>query len=228
MHTTWRKGGKVELPEQTNKLERVAEKLSDLNDEGFKRAVREALDAGIPANQLIFEGMSKGMEIIGEKYETGEYFLMDLVVAGQLMKEEVMKLESLLLSNKKEIRRKVVIGTVQGDLHDIGKSLVASMLIGIGFQVYDLGIDVPPEKFVDKVKEVNADLLALSSLLTVTAPAIGKVIQALEKAGLRNQVKILVGGRAVTQEYAKEIHADGYAANAIDAASKARKLMEAF
>jgi len=212
--------------ERKEKIERVAETLSLLEVEAFEKAVKDAVDAKISPDVIILDGMRRGMEIIGEKYESGVYFLTELVLAGHMMKEGVKMLKPLLKRGEGKKVGKVLIGTVQGDLHDIGKNLVSHMFEGSGFDVYDLGVDVSSEKFIEKVKEVEPDIVALSALLTTTMPKMRDVIQGLKKSGLRDKVKVLVGGRPLTQEYAEKIGADGYASDAIEAVKKGEELLK--
>lgn len=208
-------------------LDQLASALGDLNQESVKELVGKALEAGLHPNQIVLEGLSSGLEIVGQRYEAKEYFLADLLMAAYLMKSAVETLRPHLEKEKVEIEflGRVVIGTVQGDIHDIGKNLVVSMLSLAGFDVYDIGIDVPPEKFVAEVKKAEANIVAMSALLTMTAPMVKTVIDALEKAGLTKKVKTLVGGRAVTREFAKQIGADGYGEDAIEAVEVAKELI---
>lgn len=208
-------------------LDQLASALGDLNQEIVKELVGKALEAGLHPNQIVLEGLSPGLEIVGQRYEAKEYFLADLLMAAYLMKSAVETLRPHLEKEKVEIEflGRVVIGTVQGDIHDIGKNLVVSMLSLAGFDVYDIGIDVPPEKFVAEVKKAEANIVAMSALLTMTAPMVKTVIDALEKAGLTKKVKTLVGGRAVTREFAKQIGADGYGEDAIEAVTVAKELI---
>ena len=208
-------------------LDQLASALGDLNQESVKELVGKALEAGLHPNQIVLEGLSHGLEIVGQRYEAKEYFLADLLMAAYLMKSAVETLRPHLEKEKVEIEflGRVVIGTVQGDIHDIGKNLVVSMLSLAGFDVYDIGIDVPPEKFVAEVKKAEANIVAMSALLTMTAPMVKTVIDALEKAGLTKKVKTLVGGRAVTREFAKQIGADGYGEDAIEAVEVAKELI---
>ncbi|MEM2850746.1 MAG: corrinoid protein [Candidatus Bathyarchaeia archaeon] len=194
--------------------------------EEVKRLTQEALKAGIPPHEIITQGLAKGLDVVGAKYEEKEYFIADLVYAASLMKEAMTILEPLLQTEKAEGAGVFVIGTVRGDLHDIGKNIVAAMLRSGGFTVYDLGIDVPAEAFVEKVKEVNADILGLSSLLTSTMPQVSEVLNVLKEKGIRSRVKVMVGGRPVTEDFVKEVGADAYAKDAIDAVRKARELMK--
>ncbi len=208
-------------------LDQLASALGDLNQESVKELVGKALEAGLHPNQIVLEGLSPGLEIVGQRYEAKEYFLADLLMAAYLMKSAVETLRPHLEKEKVEIEflGRVVIGTVQGDIHDIGKNLVVSMLSLAGFDVYDIGIDVPPEKFVAEVKKAEANIVAMSALLTMTAPMVKTVIDAFKKAGLTKKVKTLVGGRAVTREFAKQIGADGYGEDAIEAVEVAKELI---
>jgi corrinoid protein of di/trimethylamine methyltransferase len=176
--------------------------------------VREALDEGVDPGDLIDQGMIPAMREAGQRFEEEDFFVPELLLAAHAMKAGLELIRPLLAERGIERKGCMVIGTVQGDLHDIGKNLVSSMLEGAGFEIVDLGADVPPERFVDAVKENNADLLGLSALLTVTMTAMKTTIDALEKAGLRDGVKVLVGGAPLSAEYASEIGADGYASNA--------------
>lgn len=194
--------------------------------EEVKRLTEEALKTGVPPHEIISHGLAKGLDVVGKKYEEKEYFIADLVFAASLMKEAMTILEPSLQKGKISGAGVFVIGTVRGDLHDIGKNIVAAMLRSGGFNVYDLGIDVSAEVFVEKVKEVNADILGLSSLLTSTMPQINEVINALKEKGIRDRVKVMVGGRPVTEDFAKEVGADAYAEDAVKAVRKAKELMK--
>ena len=209
-------------------LNQLASALGDLDQESVKELLGKALDAGSHPNQIVLNGLSPGLEIVGQRYEAKEYFLADLLMAAHIMKSAVETLRPYLDKEKVETQflGKVVIGTVQGDIHDIGKNLVVSMLSLAGFDVYDIGIDVPPEKFVTEVKKANADIVAMSALLTMTAPMVKSVIEALTKEGLTKRVKTLVGGRAVTREFAEQIGADGYGEDAIEAVKVAKEMIK--
>jgi len=183
--------------------------------DGIKDAAREAIEAGIPAYEAIMEGMAKGMDIVGRKYEEGEYFLAELIMAGETMKEGMKILEPYLKAGDIPKLGRVVIGTVEGDLHDIGKNIVVTLLSASGFDVIDLGVDVTADKFVEAVKQYKPDIVGMSALLTTTMVNMKKVIEALKEAGLRDSVKIIVGGAPLTEEFAKEIGADGYAPDAV-------------
>jgi len=208
-------------------LEKIKNLMVDLEIDRVKEAVQEALNKNIPPLTIIDKALSPAMEIIGEKYEKGEYYLAELVVAGDTFKEVMDILKPYLKKQTLKKLGKVVIGTVRGDLHEIGKNIVATMLETAGFDVYDLGVDVPPEKFVEKAKEVDADIVALSALLTTTMIEMKNVIDEFKKAGLRDKVKIIVGGAPVTEEYAKKIGADAYGKDAVEAVKICKQLVGA-
>jgi corrinoid protein of di/trimethylamine methyltransferase len=188
-----------------------------------EQALAEQMDPQV----LINEAMIPAMNEAGAKFECEEYFVPELLLAARAMKASLALLRPLLAERGAEPVGRAVIGTVKGDLHDIGKNLVASMLEGAGFEVIDLGADVAAEKFVAAVRERNPQLVCMSALLTVTMPAMRTTIQALREAGVRDKVKVMVGGAPVTPEYASEIGADGYADNASAAVKKARELLAA-
>jgi 5-methyltetrahydrofolate--homocysteine methyltransferase len=187
---------------------------------------RKALKGGVEPIDIINRGLMPGMSVVGERFKNGEYYLPEVIIAARAMKASVNLVRPLLAESETPSAGKVVIATVQGDLHDIGKNLVAMMLEGAGFQVEDLGADVPPEKFVEAVKASGADLLGLSALLTTTMPMMRSTIQALKESGVRDQVKVMVGGAPVTREFAREIGADGYAPDAASAVDEAKYLMD--
>jgi 5-methyltetrahydrofolate--homocysteine methyltransferase len=184
---------------------------------------QEALDAGIDPVVLIQQHMVPAMDEVGRLYEAEEYFVPELLLAARAMKASLELLRPLLAASGVEPTGRVVIGTVKGDLHDIGKNLVGSMLEGGGFEVIDLGADVAPEKFIEAIQNRGARIVCLSALLTVTMPSMKKTIEALEQAGVRDKVKVLVGGAPVTPQFAKEIGADGYGENANAAVALARQ-----
>jgi corrinoid protein of di/trimethylamine methyltransferase len=188
-------------------------------------ATQAALAAGVAPLQLISESMVPAMDEVGRLFEAEEYFVPELLLAGRAMRSALDLLRPLLAASGEKLSTRVVIGTVKGDLHDIGKNIVGSMLEGSGFEVIDLGTDVSPEKFVAAVKEQKPQIVCLSALLTVTMPAMKSIIDALETAGLRATVKVLIGGAPVTMQYAKEIGADGYSENASGAVGLVRNLL---
>ncbi len=188
-------------------------------------ATQAALAAGAEPMTLIQDSMVPAMDAVGKLFECEEYFVPELLLAGRAMKTSMELLKPLLSAAGQKMAVRVIIGTVKGDLHDIGKNIVASMMEGSGFEVIDLGTDVTPEKFVNAVRESNPHVVCLSALLTVTMPAMKSTIDALETAGVRAQVKVLVGGAPVTSQYAREIGADGYSDNASGAVSLVKELL---
>ncbi len=190
-----------------------------------KEEVQVAVDAGLPAESILKQGLVPAMKQVGELFEQGDYFVPEMLIAARAMQGGLEILKPLLASADVKSTGKVVLGTVQGDLHDIGKNLVGMMLEGAGFDVIDLGTDVPPDQFVETVKAEDPDIVAMSALLTTTMPSMKKTIDALSEAGVRNQVKVIIGGAPVTDTYADEIDADGFAADASRAASLAKSLM---
>ncbi len=187
----------------------------------------EALGEGIKPDDLLNKHMIPALDEAGRKFEANELFVPELLLIGRAMKQALEIVRPLLASTGAKPTGRVAIGTVKGDLHDIGKNLVASMLEGGGFEVVDLGVDVSPEKFIGAVKDKNVNLIALSALLTTTMPSIKLVIDQLKAAGLRDKVKVIIGGAPVTQEFADQIGADGYSDNANGAVTIARKLAAA-
>lgn len=192
------------------------------------RSITEsALAEGIEPLKLVHEFMIPAMDEVGRRFECNEYFVPELLISARAMKASLELIRPLLIAQGAEPLGCVVIGTVKGDLHDIGKNLVAAMLEGGGFDVIDLGVNVAPEKFVATVKEKNAHIVAMSALLTTTMPGMKSTIEALNQAGVRSKVKVLIGGAPITQKYAEEIGADGYSDNATGAVSLAKKSMAA-
>jgi 5-methyltetrahydrofolate--homocysteine methyltransferase len=187
-------------------------------------AAREALDAGVGPVDLISQGIGPAMAEVGKLFEEGEYFVPELLMAARATKEIFVILRPLLAQTGAKPMAQVLLGTVQGDLHDIGKNLVAAMLEGGGFEVTDLGVDVPPEKFIEAVKKKPVQIVGLSALLTTTMPAMKNTIEAFRAAGIRDQVKIMVGGAPVTRSYAESIGADGYSETAAASVDLARRL----
>ena len=190
---------------------------------------RQALEQGLSPLEIIEKGLAPGIEVVGEKFSCGEYFLPHLVMAGNTMKAALTWLEPALKASgmTRETLGTVVLGTVAGDIHEIGKSLVGTMLTASGFVVHDLGVDVPVGKFITAVRETGAGLLGLSALLTTTMGVQRKVIEELTEAGLRDRVKVMVGGAPVSGQWAQEIGADGYAEDAAGAVALARQLVGA-
>ena len=187
--------------------------------------VQKALGEGIPAEKILQEGLIPPMAEVGRLFEEGEYYVPEMLIAARAMQAGLAILKPLLAEANVKAVGKVAIGTVQGDLHDIGKNLVAMMLEGAGFEIIDLGTDVAPEKFVESVSADGVDVIGLSALLTTTMPSMATTIKALEDAGLRDQVKVIVGGAPVTDAYAEQIGADGFSPDASRAVTLAKSLL---
>lgn len=206
---------------------KLTNSLVDGDPDATFEATKEALASGIEPMAIIKEGLIPGMNIVGEKFSSGEYFLPDLIIAADGMQKAMTLLEPELLKRQQAIESAgtVLLGTVKGDIHEIGKSLVGTMLSANGFKVHDLGVDVPTETFVAKVQEMKPDILGLSALLTTTMVMQREVIKALAEAGIREEVKVMVGGAPVTRSWADEIGADGYAEDAMGAVQIARQLV---
>ena len=188
---------------------------------------KQALADGLEPLTIIDEGLTAGMNIVGDKFQTGEYYLPHLIIAASGMQQAMELLEPELCSRQQEAESAgvVVIGSVAGDIHEIGKSLVGTMMSANGFQVHDLGVDVPNETFIAKVKETGADILGLSALLTTTMTVQRQIIKELEEAGIRDQVRVMIGGAPISQEWAETIGADGYAEDAVGAVELAKQMV---
>jgi corrinoid protein of di/trimethylamine methyltransferase len=210
-------------------LTQISESIVAGDPEATATMTEQALAAGVEPLAIIDHGLTPGMKTVGEKFSCGEYFIPHMIMSAKGMKRAMLLLEPELRARHQAIKSAgtVVIGTVKGDIHEIGKSLVATMLSASGFEVHDLGVDVSTERFIDTVKATGAGLLGLSSLLTTTMVMQKKVIEALEAAGLREQVKVMVGGAPVSSRWAAEIGADGYAEDVTGAVDLARRLSAA-
>jgi 5-methyltetrahydrofolate--homocysteine methyltransferase len=185
--------------------------------------VKEAVDAGQDVKKILNEGLIAGINAVGSKYESGEFFLPEMVIAATAMKEGLAILNPLLQQTDTQSAGKIILGSAKGDIHDIGKNIVATMLEGSGFMVKDVGVDVDPETFVTEAKDTNADIIGISALLTTTMGGMEDVIKAVKEAGLK--IKVIVGGSSVTQAFADQIKADGYASDAVSAVAKCRELV---
>ena len=207
----------------------MAQSIIGGDAEEAERLAKRSLKDGISPLDAINLGYVPGVNHVGEQFGCGEMYLPDLVLAGEAMKAAVavLKPEMARLGVERQMLGTVVIGTVEGDIHDIGKTLVATMLTGNGFRVYDLGVNVPVNRFIEKAQEVKADVLAMSALLTTTMVKQKIVIDELQKAGLRADIKVMVGGAPVTREWAEQIGADGTSEDAISAVTLAKKLVGA-
>ncbi len=197
-----------------DKLKAVFDCVVDGDDEGVTDAVKAALDAGLDPSAILNDGMMAAMAHVGRQFEEGECFVPEMMIAAMAMQAGLKVLKPRLAPGAISRSGRVVIGTVKGDLHDIGKNLVGMMLEGAGYEVIDLGVDVKPETFVQAVQQHHPDILAMSALLTTTMPYIGNTVQALAAAGLRQSLKIMIGGAAVTDAFAAKVGADGYAPDA--------------
>jgi len=186
--------------------------------------LKKAVQENISPKEIIEKAIRQGADEIGRKYEACEYFLPELVMSGEMMKEAIELLKPRMKAEGISTSGNILFGTVRGDLHDVGKNIVISMLSVAGFDITDLGVDVPAERFLSEVKEKKPDILCLSSLLTHTMTELGTVIEQLKRNGLRDKVKVMVGGRPVTKEYADNIGADSYGKDAYEAVEEARKL----
>lgn len=207
-------------------LKEIADSVIAGNRKKVQELVKKALEENILPEKIINEGLLAGMSVIGERFKKNEIFVPEVLVSARAMQAGMDILRPLIANSKGIIKGKIVIGTVKGDLHDIGKNLVSMMLEGAGYQIIDLGIDVPPEKFVEAIKEHDPDIVGMSALLTTTMPQMKVTIEVLKQEGVRERVKVIVGGAPVTPEFAKEIGADGYAKDASEAVELVNSLMK--
>jgi len=201
-------------------LAALKESIVALDFAGVVKLAKEAIEAGVDPNKAINESMVPGMAIVGEKFEKGDYFLSELVVAAEVMKEGLKVITPYIKGEGAQKLGKVVIATVEGDHHDLGKNIVTSLLRMQGFEVIDLGVDVATEKIIGAVKEHQPSILGMSALLTLTMPKMGEVIKALKAASMRQKVKVIIGGTAITQDFAASIGADHKAVNALEGVKK--------
>ncbi len=213
----------------TDIFQRMAQSIIDGNSDDAISLARESIASSLDPLEAISKGYVVGVNTVGEAFGRGDAFLPELVMAGEAMKAAVATLDPELKrrGSQRQILGRVVIGTVEGDIHEIGKSLVATMLSASGFEVYDLGVDTPGDKLIGKALEVNAHIIAMSALLTTTMVKQREVIEELEKEGLRQRIKVMVGGAPVTRDWVATIKADGSSEDAIGAVALARKLMKA-
>ncbi|MFA5499904.1 MAG: corrinoid protein [Candidatus Omnitrophota bacterium] len=207
-------------------LKSIKDALAKGDRAGVSKLTKEALDKGIEVKTILEDGLIASMNIIGEKFKANEIFIPEVLIAAKAMHAGIAVLEPYFSACGIKPAGKVIIGTVKGDLHDIGKNIVSMMLKGARFEIVDLGIDVPPGKFVEIVQAKGADIIAMSSLLTTSMGAMKDTIKLLKDAGVRDKVKIIVGGAPVTQNFADSIGADGYAKDAATAVDKAKELLK--
>ncbi len=206
-------------------LEELRQAVMTGNAGGVKELAQKLVDEGTPALDIINRGLISGMSVVGDRFKKGEMYVPEVLVAARAMKEGMEIVQPLLQEGEATSSGKVLLGTVKGDLHDIGKNLVGMMIESNGFDVVDMGVDISPEIFVERVKEEEPQVLGLSALLTTTMLAMKDTIEVLEEEGLRDKVKIIVGGAPVTSDFAEEIGADGYAPDAASAAELVEKLV---
>lgn len=206
-------------------LEKIAKELITGNETEVKRLAQEALDKGANAREIIDNGLLAGMDVVGKRFKAGDMFIPEVLKCARCMHGAMDILKPLLAEGDMAGAGTVVIGTVEGDLHDIGKNLVAMMLQGAGFKVIDLGANIKPQDFVEAVKEHNPDIVGMSALLTTTMPKMEETIKALTEAGIRDQIKIMAGGAPVTKDFVNKIGGDAYGANAASASEKAKALV---
>lgn len=206
-------------------LKEMADNLIRGQAAKVKELTQKAIAKGYAPKEILDKGLISGMSVVGEKFKKNEFYVPEVLIAARAMHAGMEILRPLLVKLGVKSVATVAIGTVKGDLHDIGKNLVMMMMEGAGFQVIDLGIDVPPEKFVNAVRE-GANLIGISALLTTTMPGMKTTIEALKTAGIRNKVKVMIGGAPITQSYADEIGADGYGPDAASAVDVAKKLLK--
>lgn len=207
-------------------FEQIADGVQEGHADSVGTLTKEALSQDIPAEEIMNKGLVSGMEIVSEKFKNNEIFIPEVLISARAMNAGLDLLKPLLMESNVKPRGKVVIGTVKGDLHDIGKNIVAMLLQGAGFDVIDLGADVPKEKFLEFVKKEKADILGMSALLTTTMLYMKEMIEALKKEGIRQDVKVIIGGAPVTESYAAQIEADGYAPDAASAVDLSKRLLE--
>lgn len=213
-------------------LDEIKDIIVDGDDEAAQRVTEEALTAGVDPLDILNDGLMAGAGVVGERFETGEYFLPELMLTGRALKAAMTVLEPRLkerYAENPELQKQsgtVVIATVHRDIHDIGKNMVSSMLTASGFEVHDLGVDVPVKNILNKAREVDADIIACSALLTTSMPIMRDLLQLLDATSERDQFKVMIGGAPVTPEYAGEIGADGTAENAVAAVQLAQRLID--
>jgi 5-methyltetrahydrofolate--homocysteine methyltransferase len=208
-----------------NTLDEIKTKVIDINVQAVLELTKKALDEGFSAGDILNQALIPAMDVVGDEYERGERFLPEMLLSADVMKEAMEILRPLLVQDGVKIQGRVVMGTVEGDLHDIGLNIVSMILEGTGFEVNNLGVDVNVGKFIEAVEKHDANLLGLSALLTTTMLKMKEVIKALDNSKMRDKVKVMIGGAPVTKDYADEIGADGYAPDAFSAVALAKRLL---
>lgn len=207
-------------------LEKIADELQKGSSESVEALVNDALSQNIPAKMILYSGLAKGMQIVSEKFKNNECFIPEVLVSAKAMNLGLEILKPHLTDADIQSQGKVVIGTVRGDLHDIGKNIVAMLLQGAGFEIIDLGADVPKEKFLEYAKKERADIVGMSALLTTTMVYMKEIIDTIKSAGLDQKVRFMIGGAPVTDAYAQQIGADGYAPDAASAVDLAKNILK--
>jgi len=205
-------------------LESIKESIIGMDRAKVVELTRKALAEGVKPEKLLYEALTPGMDIVGEEYEKGIKFIPEMLMSAEALRDAMELLGPILAKSELYKAGKVIMGTVEGDIHDIGQQIVSMMLEGAGFEVYNLGVDVPADKFVEKVKQEKADIVGMSAFLSTTGLRFSDVIEALQEAGIREQVKVMIGGAAASEKYAATIGADGYGANASAAVRLAKSL----
>jgi len=206
-------------------LGNIKQSIIGMDREKVVELTRKALDEGIKPERLLDEALTPGMDVVGQEYEKGIKFIPEMLMSAEALRGAMELLSPILTKSDVSKAGKVIMGTVEGDIHNIGQQIVSMMLEGAGFGVYNLGVDVPAEKFVEKVKQEKADIVGMSAFLTTTGLRFPDVIEALQEAGIREQVKVMIGGTAASPKYAETIGADGYGANASAAVRLAKSFM---
>jgi 5-methyltetrahydrofolate--homocysteine methyltransferase len=207
-------------------LQAIAENIIKGQAPKVQELVQQALDDNTPVREILQQGLIAGMSVVGAKFKNNEFYVPEVLIAARAMKQGMALIRPKMIEEKVEPLGKAAIGTVKGDLHDIGKNLVSMMLEGAGFEVIDLGIDVAPEAFIDAVKTQGAQIICLSALLTTTMPSMQTTVDAVKEAGLSDSVRVMIGGAPVTEAYAEQIGASGYAPDAASAADLAQSLID--
>ncbi|MBU6997069.1 MAG: corrinoid protein [Theionarchaea archaeon] len=208
-----------------SELDRIAEALIEGNAPQVKQLTEKALSSGVAPLDIVNQGLIRGMDVVGTKFRTMEISVPEVLISARAMHTSLEILKPLLSEHGVEPRGTFMIGTVKGDIHDIGKNLVGMLMEGAGFDVVDLGVDVSADTFIQKIEEHHPDIVGMSALLTITMQEMGNIIKAIQEKGLRNQVKVMVGGAPLTQEFADKIGADAYGEDARDAVEKAKSLL---
>ncbi len=211
--------------EKADILKELADAVAEGEEELAVELTKKAVDAGLEPVEIINDGLTVGINVVGERFGAGEYFLPDLLLGAKAMEAGINILEPLMAGGEREFIGRVIMGTVEGDLHSIGKNIVINMLKAAGFEVFDLGVDVPTSKFVEEIKRLNPDIVGISALLTSTMRKQQEIIEFLKEQGMRDKVKVMIGGAPISQSWADKIGADGYAEDAIGAVEIAKNLL---